>query len=223
MILKTLNVMVFKILMKKGTVLTMIFLSGVSCKNKSIGYLYSKPTKVEDVQIVILPNHPLWRLNRLTLNNTHKDLSDNKETAFTLSRTSTTESAYASVNNIPVKLGNYYRASVLVKQYGLGTSFGLRIIGIYPNRVDAVFDLEKGLLKAVSEVGNFSEGEAEIEDMGKGWYKCSLTAKANADIIKIILGPSSDLNSVTTWESANKESSSVYIIPTSLSLKELIP
>ena len=29
---------------------------------------------------------------------------------------------------------------------GVGGFFGLRIIGDYPNRVDAVFDLENGLL-----------------------------------------------------------------------------
>ena len=161
-------------------------------------------------------------LNRLSLIKTKENLNQTNKQVFSLSRTSTTETAYASANNIPVEIGNYYRASVLVKQDGLGASFGLRIIGEYPNRVDAVFDLEKGLIKGVSDVGTFIKGGAKIEDIGEGWYKCSLTAKTSAEIIKIILGPSSDSNSVITWESANEKIISICIIPSSLSLNELV-
>ena len=191
-----------------------------SCKNKNTAY--SKPIEGVELQSIILPNYPIWLLNRLSLIKTKENLNQTNKQVFSLSRTSTTETAYASANNIPVEIGNYYRASVLVKQDGLGASFGLRIIGEYPNRVDAVFDLEKGLIKGVSDVGTFIKGGAKIEDIGEGWYKCSLTAKTSAEIIKIILGPSSDSNSVITWESANEKIISICIIPSSLSLNKLV-
>ena len=172
---------------------------------------------------IILPNHPLWVLNRLTLNKTNENLKQSDKQVFKISRTSTTETAYASVNNIPVEIGNYYRASVLVKQddLGLGGFFGLRIIGDYPNRVDAVFDLEKGLLKGVADVGEFFKGDAKIEDAGEGWYKCSLIAEVNSNKMKIIFGPTSGFGKTITWEGTTKEKSSVYITPSSLVLEEL--
>ena len=205
--------------MKRAITLTMTLLVLFSCKNKNTAY--SKPIEGVELQSIILPNYPIWMLNRLSLIKTKENLNQTNKQVFSLSRTSTTETAYASANNIPVEIGNYYRASVLVKQDGLGASFGLRIIGEYPNRVDAVFDLEKGLIKGVSDVGTFIKGGAKIEDIGEGWYKCSLTAKTSAEIIKIILGPSSDSNSVITWESANEKIISICIIPSSLSLNEL--
>lgn len=207
--------------MKRAITLTMTLIFVFSCKNKNTAY--SKPIKGVEQQSIILPNHPLWVLNRLSLTKVKADLNQTNKQLFILSRTSTTKTAYASVNNIPVEMGNYYRTSILVKKDGLGVSFGLRIIGEYPNRVDAVFDLEKGLIKGVSDVGTFIKGAAKIEDMGEGWYKCSLTAKTNTEIIKIILGPSSDSNSVITWESANEEISSICIIPSSLALNEVLP
>jgi len=206
--------------MKRAITLTMTLLVVFSCKNKNTAY--SKPIEGVELQSIILPNYPIWLLNRLSLIKTKENLNQTNKQVFSLSRTSTTETAYASANNIPVEIGNYYRASVLVKQDGLGASFGLRIIGEYPNRVDAVFDLEKGLIKGVSDVGTFIKGGAKIEDIGEGWYKCSLTAKTSAEIIKIILGPSSDSNSVITWESANEKIISICIIPSSLSLNKLV-
>jgi hypothetical protein len=201
--------------------ITLAFIFNCKSEQKKDKAQVSRTVKV--AQSIILPNHSLWSLNRLTLIESKKKLNDSEKQEFLLYRTSTFQTAYASVNNIPVESGNYYRASILVKKDGLGVSFGLRIIGEYPNRVDAVFDLEKGLIKGVSDVGTFIKGAAKIEDMGEGWYKCSLTAKTNTEIIKIILGPSSDSNSVITWESANEEISSICIIPSSLGLNEVLP
>ena len=170
---------------------------------------------------IILPNYPLWLLNRLALNKINENLKQSDKQVFTISRTSTKGNAYASVNNIPVEIGNYYRASVLVKEDSLGASFGLRIIGEYPNRVDAVFNLEKGLIKGVSDAGTFIKVNANIEDSGEGWYKCSLTAEVNSNKIKISLGPTSELSRAITWEGATKEKIGVRIIPSSLTLEEL--
>lgn len=175
----------------------------------------------EIVKEIILPNYPLWLLNRLALNTTNENLNLTGKQVFTLSRTSTTETAYASVNNIPVTFGNYYRASVLVKKDDLGGFFGLRIIGEYPNRADAIFDLEKGLLKEVIDVGEFFNGEAKIENIDNGWYKCSLSVEVNSNKMKIILGPTSGSNKAITWEGVTNEECGVLIIPSSLVLEEL--
>jgi len=205
--------------MKRAITLTMTLIFVFSCKNKNTAY--SKPIKGVEEQSIILPNHSLWVLNRLSLTKVKEGLNQTNKQLFILSRTSTTKTAYASVNNIPVEMGNYYRTSVLVKKDGLGVSFGLRMIGEYPNRVDAVFDLEKGLIKGVSDVGTFIKGAAKIEDMGEGWYKCSLIAEVNSNKMKIILGPTSGLGKTITWEGATNEKSSVHIIPSSLVLEEL--
>lgn len=205
--------------MKRAITLTMTLIFVFSCKNKNTAY--SKPIKGVEEQSIILPNHPLWVLNRLSLTKVKEGLNQTNKQLFILSRTSTTKTAYASVNNIPVEMGNYYRTSVLVKKDGLGVSFGLRMIGEYPNRVDAVFDLEKGLIKGVSDVGTFIKGAAKIEDMGEGWYKCSLIAEVYSNKMKIILGPTSGFGKTITWEGTTKEKSSVYITPSSLVLEEL--
>ena len=154
--------------MKRAITLTMTLIFVFSCKNKNTAY--SKPIKGVEEQSIILPNHPLWVLNRLSLTKVKEDLNQTNKQLFILSRTSTTKTAYASVNNIPVEMGNYYRTSILVKKDGLGVSFGLRIIGEYPNRVDAVFDLEKGLIKGVSDVGTFIKGAVRIPRLRRSEY-----------------------------------------------------
>jgi len=201
--------------------ITLAFIFNCKGEQKKDKAQVSKTVKV--AQSIILPNHSLWSLNRLTLVESEKKLNDSENQEFLLYRTSTFQTAYASVNNIPVESGNYYRASILVKKddLGVGGFFGLRIIGDYPNRVDAVFDLEKGLLKGVADVGDFFKGNAKIEDAGKGWYKCSLIAEVYSNKLKIILGPTSGFGKTITWEGTTKDKSSVYIIPSSLVLEEL--
>ena len=76
-------------------------------------------------------------------------------------------------------------------------------------------------MKEVVDVGEFFNGEAKIEDIGEGWFKCSLIAEVNSNKMKIILGPTSGLGKTITWEGATNEKSSVHIIPSSLVLEEL--
>jgi hypothetical protein len=200
--------------------ITLAFIFNCKSEKKKEKDQVSRAVKVS--QSIILPNYILWGLNRLTL--VKSELEDSEKPEFLLSRTSTLETAYASVNNIPVESGNYYRASIMVKKddLGVGGFFGLRIIGDYPNRVDAVFDLENGLLKGVADVGEFFKGDAKIEDVGEGWYKCSLIAEVYSKKMKIILGPTSGFGKTITWEGTTKEKPSVYIIPSSLVLEELV-
>lgn len=212
--------------MKRMILVLVTLATIIGCKNKTnenklLETKEKDTNKVEVLNKVILSKYPLWALSRLTLEEVDNDLEYDDKKAFILSRTSTTETAYVSVNNIAVTYGNNYRVSVIVKQATVGNLFGLRIIGEYPNRVDAVFDLKKGLLKEVVNVGDFTNGHGNIEDLGEGWFKCSLIGEVNADIIKIILGPTIGLGKTITWEAPTIDKCNNYIIPTSLTLEEI--
>lgn len=173
------------------------------------------------IEKIILPNYSLWTLNRLTLKQEDNEIVYNGENAFNLQRTSTNETAYASVNNIAVLSGRIYKISLIVKKAEWGGLFGLRVIGEYPNRVDAVYDLNNGLCKGVEEVGDFFDGESSIEVLNDGWYRCNLIARVNSEKIKIILGPTSGFGKIITWEAATTDKCNTYIIPSSLTLEEI--
>tara|TARA_B110000902_G_scaffold26670_1_gene28983 strand:- start:15 stop:638 length:624 start_codon:yes stop_codon:yes gene_type:complete len=205
--------------MKKGTVLITILLFVFSCKNKNTGNLASQPTHSGVTQAIILPNYPLWILNRLNLDK--ETTSYNGDAVFKIERNSNSETAYALVNNLAVSKGQKYRVSILVKQASVGGFFGLRIMGKYPNRIDAVFDVKNGIEKQVIEVGDFSKGSSLIESLEDGWYKCSLIGEVNVAKMKIILGPTNGLSKTITWEAASEEKSNLKIIPASLTLEEL--
>ena len=206
----------------KKIIFVLIIIFTISCKNKkpeTKQVIDKKENEFNISNTVILPNYPLWSLNRLTL---EEDIATyNNSEAFKLTRTSITETAYASINNIAVNYGSKYRVSLIVRQASIGSLFGIRIVGEYPNRVDAVFDLKNGLKKDVIDVGDFIDGSASIESLGDGWYKCYVITEVNADKIKIILGPSSGLGKTITWEAPTSDKCNNYIIPSSLALEEL--
>jgi hypothetical protein len=198
-----------------------------SCKKKQNNNNLSErkdnnSNNVEIFKDVIVPNYPLWTLNRLLLKEANSDhlIFENKK-VFEISRISTRETAYASVNNIAVIYGKDYRVSLIVKQGSNGSLFGLRLIGEYPNRADTIFDLKKGLVKEVVDFGDFINAKASIEALSNGWYICNLTAEVNTDKIKIILGPTFELGKTSAWEAPTKEKCNNYIIPSSLKLEEV--
>ncbi len=209
----------------KKIVLALFTIALFACKNESKENIKTKSleqTKVNDIEVldsVLLPNYPLWLLNRVELK--EADVKYNSQQVFKLERVTTEETAYSSVNNLPVTYGSNYRVSIITKKATIGNSLGLRIVGAYPNRVDAVFDLKNGIKKDVIDVGGFLNGIASIEDLGEGWFKCYLEGEINADKIKIILGPTTGLGKTEAWEAATNEKCNVYILPGSLTLEEL--
>jgi len=144
----------------------------------------------------------------------------NKE-VYTLSRTSPDESSYLSTNPVAINYASNYRISVIVKRGEVGNLLGLRMLGTYPDRVDAVFDLQSGTLKEVKKTRDFEDESAEIEDLGEGWYKCTLTAEVAADFIRILLGPTTSEKSVLGWEGKTNEMGNVYVIPSSIVIEEV--
>jgi len=127
------------------------------------------------------------------------------KSAFILSRISTEESAFSSSKKISTKAGNIYKLNLVIKKGNKGSLFGLRIQGIYPDRVDAVFDLDKGDVLGIKKSKDFTNESASIEPLENGWYKCSITAQVNSDFVKILFGPTSAEKDIVGWEGKTSE------------------
>ncbi|MEM9679507.1 MAG: hypothetical protein AAF901_04220, partial [Bacteroidota bacterium] len=170
-------------------------------------------------ETIEIPEFSRWRLNQTTA----EMLSDSFEgkKATKLSRKSTTASSFNVVSDITTSFGEQYEASIIVKKTKKGF-FGLRIQGGYPNRVDAVFDLENGTLKGVKKAGDFENEKASIKNLGNGWYRCSLSGKINASDVRVVLGATSEKTNVLSWESATDNLCNVIIIPESLNVKQVV-
>ena len=95
--------------------------------------------------------------------------------------------------------------------------------GVYPNRVDAVFDLETGLVKEtlISGTELAENNKATMESLGGGWYKCSLYADIFAEYMRIVFGPTTNKLKTGLWETRTGELSNTIIVTKSLQLLEL--
>ncbi|WP_299127939.1 inorganic diphosphatase [uncultured Winogradskyella sp.] len=126
------------------------------------------------------------------------------------------------INFLPY-IGNYgFIPSTYSDPKKEGNSFlALRIQGAYPDRVDAVFNLDSGKLKNVKKAGRFENENAKIEPLGNGYYKCVLTGKINASNVSLLIGTTSKENKILSWEAKSEDSKSVKIIPSSLKLEIL--
>jgi len=145
----------------------------------------------------------------------------NNKDIYKISRENTSESSYVYLNNINVSQYSIIKTSVVVKRGTKGSLFGLRIQGRYPNRVDAVFDLDNGVITGKSNGGDFENEKAEIQSLGKGWYRCSISGLAKTNRVKIILGPTTNERRILSWEGATKENCDLYFIPKSLKIEEI--
>lgn len=144
------------------------------------------------------------------------------EAAFLISRTeSDSKSSYAQTRKIKVEYAELYRASIIVKKGDLGNLFGLRIQGDYPDRVDAVFDLENGTVNGVKKTRDFLEESANIEKLTNGWYKCSVTAEIVADEVVVFFGSTIGDKDIDAWTVKNEEICNAYIVPSSITLEKV--
>ena len=140
---------------------------------------------------------------------------------YRIQRATTKESSYLVSGFIPVEYDNTYKASVIVKKGTDCNLFGFRMSGTYPDRVDAVFDLEKGELKAVKKAQDFQNEKATIEDYGNGWYKCTISAQVSTYDIRILLGSTSINKDVSGWEGKTEKLCDVYFVPSSVIIEEI--
>ncbi len=142
---------------------------------------------VEDLKEGFTPNIASFNTTQIALTKTSQKRDNNH--VYKLDRKSTAKAAYTVIRDIDVAYGNYHQVSIKVKKTGAGNYFGLRIQGNYPERVDAIFDLDKGKVKGVKKVGSFEGEEARIVSLKDGWYEVIIKAKINLDGIKLVFGP----------------------------------
>jgi hypothetical protein len=101
-----------------------------------------------------------------------------------------------------------------------GELFSLRIQGDYPKRVDAVFDLQMGVVKGSNGFVSFENIIATIEEKKNGWYKCSIFATILARYIRVIFGVTNTSRNIQTWEASINQNHDLFLIPDSLILEQ---
>jgi hypothetical protein len=153
----------------KKIITILLVLIVVSCKKnakKASETVIKKELIATEVNI---PFYTSWGKQRIDLEETI--IEYNQEKVFRMSRNSIAVSSYAHTQNISINFESTYRVSVLVKASEVNNFFGLRIVGSYPDRADAIFDLKEGALVGVKKERDFRNPEATIEAMGDDWYK----------------------------------------------------
>lgn len=215
--------------MKKTTVLLLVTLI-FSCKgntNKSndtensIEKIAQEEVKEDIISSVAIPDFSKWYNNEITFSDSEESYKN--EFSKLISRNNSNKPGYSSIDNLKIFNGSTYRLSVIVKRAGVGKNFALRMQGVYPNRVDAVFDLETGIVKEalISGEGFAENSKAEIESLENGWYKCILYADVFSEYIRVVLGPTTNKLKTGLWETRTGEKSNAYILTSVLLLEEL--
>jgi hypothetical protein len=185
-----------------------------------------EPVKVETKDIVLsevaIPDLSTWFNNGI--NTTEVIETYNEQSVVLISRDDPSKPSYSGINNLKIQLGSTYKISAVVKKADIGKDFALRIQGVYPNRVDAIFDLSSGTAKEPMISGDDQLAEnpkATIEDLGNGWYKCSLYADVYADYMRIVLGPTNGNLKTSLWETRTGQKNSIYFVPSMLQALEM--
>lgn len=207
-------------MIKKALIIVLVFLV-FSCKDEK-KHQETKPSieeKVNVVKSVLLPNYPFWKSKNITINQNGNSFDIYK--VFDITRGTAKETSYLMVDNISVSKESICKVIVIVKKGNSDSLFGLRIMGAYPNRIDAVFNLENGSEKDTKITGGFSNGSSKIEHLEEDWYKCTVEAKVNTGDVKIILGPTSSDSNTITWEADTNNQEHIQILPSSLIFEEL--
>jgi len=175
--------------------------------------------KTNPIEEIKIPDVSSWINNNTILTKTSIKQSNNQ--AYNISRKNTSLSSYTVITNNKINYGGNYQTSIIVKKGNTGTNFGLRVQGVYPNRLDAVFDLEKGVVKEESTGGDSENINTTIKHLGDGWYYCSISGQINTNNLQVILGPTTEEKSSSIWEGVTNRNCDVYIIPSSLLIEEI--
>ncbi|MBT8304248.1 MAG: hypothetical protein KJP09_07240 [Bacteroidia bacterium] len=211
--------------MKKPILLIVLALM-VSCKNDKSQKAESEPSldkeeeKIEVLKSLKVPLFSKWfNSNIETLESQDKYLGDS---TYLLVRKDVNKNAHLAINNLKINVGSKYKVSVIAKKGIKSSNLALRFQGKYPNRVDAVFNLEKGLINGPILTGDLAENEsAEIEDLGNGWFKCSLIADLYEDFVRVMIGPTKNTIKAKLWETRTLSENDILIVPSSLKIEEL--
>lgn len=158
-----------------------------------------------------------WRLDNWTNANVNLDVviaagevaNLAGESVFSLTRASNAPGAYIGSNYAPRSIGTHLVFHSRAKAKSVGGLYGMRIQGGYPDRVDAVFDLNSGTVGFVAGT-NFADVAADISGPdNNGYYLCSVNCVvANSAATSVIVGPTDDLSEY--WEGARVVLSDCY-------------
>jgi hypothetical protein len=131
--------------------------------------------------------------------NSYKTSKASTSTAGYITKTSAT-----SVNTI-------YTISIFAKLGDVSTNFGLRCQGVYPDRGDALFNLQTGTLIGVANGGTNTNTTATIESFSNGWYKCSVTTTfLSSPLNKYLIFSPTSLTSIGGFEAPDGFLSNCY-------------
>ncbi len=152
-----------------------------------------------------------WGLFRITKTNNAATAPNNASTATYLVRNSTTQSAYIQ-NVLASGSTGMYAASIFVKAGTVGGRLGLRLQGTYPDRGEAVFNIQTGTIVGTNNGGNWTGTTAEIISLPNGWYQLKLiTTAAVSNLAFLVLGPSDSTRTVASWEATSTVLSDCYV------------
>jgi len=189
-------------------------------KQSGTNNLDATESHFELVKKFIPVDMPKWRKSGVDVEPTN-DVVIN-QIVFHLKRNTNSGSAYYASTPISVTYLNRYRISILVKKGENSSVFGLRISGEYPDRADAIYDLEKGIVIAQSAFRDFENPIAVIESLEDGWFKCMLTADVAADEVRIIIGATDKQRNISSWEGQTETMGDIYFTPASIMFEELV-
>ncbi len=130
--------------------------------------------------------------------------------------------SYTATSFNKVNTQGKYKISIIVKKGKTGSLFGLKLQGgLFKNKADAVFDLDKGKLVGFVEEDGFRSGCATIQDKGDGWYICSLMTEVNDANLRVVMGPTEGSAKIPAWENGTNKVLDIYLDPSSLIFEEV--
>jgi len=175
-----------------------------------------KNDEVERFDEIKISKPNTWQKKNLKVSQNSQD-----KNVFKLERISTKEASYVILDSLKTYLNTTYKVSMLIKKGDIGNAFGLRVQGVFPNRTDAVFNLEKGTLKDIANIGSFINEGATIKKQDDGWYKITVNVKPNTDIIKLVFGPTNIDTELLKWVSPTSNKANSFIDFSSIKIEEL--
>lgn len=211
----------------KKLFLILLVLFAFSCKNEkktevSSEEITNKDNKPKEILEAVLLSDDVTTFRKIGLEITDVSEMFLDQNVYLLSRNNDdSKSSYASTKKVAVDYAGVYKVSLIAKKGSIGDLIGLRIAGTYPDRVDAVFNLKNGTVKGVEKSRDFENESANIEDLGNGWYKCSVSAEVSADEIMLFMGPTIGNRKANTWTIKTQTICNVNILASSLTLEKV--
>lgn len=206
-------------------ILLLILVVMVSCKDEKKANPEKEIKETPKKELVVVKSFTTHELGTWTKTRVDLEPADKSETVFDayhLSRNTTKESAFLSSSIIPVNYGSEYKVTVNAKKGKVGSFLGLRMSGTYPDRVDAIFDLDKGVVLDYKTSRDFENPLVSIENLGNGWYQCSLTAEVAADNIRVLMGATEANKNVLGWEGKTEKAVDILFVPSRVVVEEVI-